>query len=122
MASSWWRRPRAGTPSVVVAGPENAATELVDDGVNGVVSPDASPESLAAALERVLEAGSALRESTARWFAENAPTLRIDRSLELVAESYAAHQATRMMAIASFRTTTVPPRSGIAVHPGSSTT
>ena len=36
-----------GTPSVVVAGPENAATELVEDGVNGVVSPDASPESLA---------------------------------------------------------------------------
>jgi len=79
-----------GTPSVVVAGPENAATELVRDGVNGVVSPDASPESLAAALGRVLESGSALRESTARWFAENAPTLRIDRSLELVAESYAA--------------------------------
>ena len=79
-----------GTPSVVVAGPENAATELVEDGVNGVVSPNASPESLAAALERVLAAGSALRESTARWFDENAPTLRIDRSLELVAESYAA--------------------------------
>jgi glycosyltransferase involved in cell wall biosynthesis len=79
-----------GTPSVVVAGPENAATELVRDGVNGVVSPDASPESLAAALGRVLESGSALRESTARWFADNAPTLRIDRSLELVAESYAA--------------------------------
>ena len=79
-----------GTPSVVVAGPENAATELVDDGVNGVVSPDASAESLAAALERVLETGSTLRESTARWFAENEPRLRIGRSLELVAESYAA--------------------------------
>ncbi len=79
-----------GTPSVVVAGPENAATELVEDGVNGVVSPDASPESLAAAIGRVVEAGPALRESTARWFAENAATLRIDRSLELVAESYAA--------------------------------
>jgi len=78
-----------GTPSVVVAGPENAATELVEDGVNGVVSPDARPESLAAALGRVLETGPALRESTARWFAQNAPTLRIDRSLELVAESYA---------------------------------
>ena len=46
-----------GTPSVVVAGPENAATELVEDGVNGVVSPDASPESLAAALERVRRGG-----------------------------------------------------------------
>ena len=58
--------------------------------MNGVVSPDASPESLAVAIGRVVEAGPALRESTARWFAENAATLRIDRSLELVAERYAA--------------------------------
>ncbi len=79
-----------GTPSVVVAGPENAATELVEDGVNGVISQDATPEALALALERVVEAGVALRESTASWFAENASTLRIDRSLELVAESYEA--------------------------------
>jgi len=79
-----------GTPSVVVAGPENAATELVEDGVNGFVSPDATPEVLALALESVVEAGLALRRSTARWFADNASTLRIDRSLELVAESYEA--------------------------------
>jgi glycosyltransferase involved in cell wall biosynthesis len=78
-----------GTPSVVVAGPENAATELVQDGVNGVVSPDASPESLARAMARVIAAGPALRESTAEWFAENARTLRIDGSLELVVEGYA---------------------------------
>jgi glycosyltransferase involved in cell wall biosynthesis len=74
-----------GTPSVVVAGPENAATELVEDGINGVVSPDPSPESLAAAIVRVVESGGELRESTADWFAEHARTLRIDRSLELVA-------------------------------------
>ena len=79
-----------GTPSVVIAGPENAATELVEDGVNGVVSPDATPEALALALERVIEAGPALRKSTAGWFVENATTLRIDRSLELVGESYEA--------------------------------
>jgi glycosyltransferase involved in cell wall biosynthesis len=78
-----------GTPSVVVAGPENAATELVRDGVNGVVSPDASAESLAGAIERVIDAGSSLRESTADWFTENARTLTIDRSLELVVEGYA---------------------------------
>ncbi|MDQ3672591.1 MAG: glycosyltransferase family 4 protein [Actinomycetota bacterium] len=77
-----------GTPCVVVAGPENVATELVADDVNGVVSPDASPEALALALARVLDAGPALRASTARWFAKNASTLRIDRSLELVGESY----------------------------------
>lgn len=77
-----------GTPSVVVAGPENAATELVRDGVNGVVSPSSTPESLSGALLRVAEAGPALRESTARWFAENSPTLRIDGSLALVVEGY----------------------------------
>jgi glycosyltransferase involved in cell wall biosynthesis len=88
-----------GTPSVVVAGPENAATELVRDGVNGVVSPDASPESLAGAMARVIAAGPALRESTAEWFTENAQTLTIDRSLELVVQGYAqvtpARQARR---------------------------
>jgi glycosyltransferase involved in cell wall biosynthesis len=77
-----------GTPSVVVAGPENAATELVEDGVNGVVSPDPSPESLADAIVSVVESGPRLRESTARWFSEHARTLRIDRSFELVAAGY----------------------------------
>ena len=78
-----------GTPSVVVDGPENAATELVQDGVNGAVAPSASPEDLATAIERVVEAGPSLRESTAGWFTENAKTLRIERSLELVIEGYA---------------------------------
>ena len=77
-----------GTPSVVVAGPENAATELVEDGVNGVVCADSSPDRLADAIVRVVESGPELRESTARWFAENARTLRIDGSLELVAAGY----------------------------------
>ncbi len=78
-----------GTPSVVVAGPENAATELVQDGVNGAVAPDASPASLAGAIERVIDAGPALRGSTASWFVENARTLRIDGSLERVVDDYA---------------------------------
>ncbi len=37
-----------GTPSVVVAGPGERRDRARRDGVNGVVSPDASPESLAA--------------------------------------------------------------------------
>jgi glycosyltransferase involved in cell wall biosynthesis len=78
-----------GTPSVVVAGPENAALELVEDGVNGVVSADASPDALARAITRVVETGSPLRESTARWFAANAPRLLIDGSLDLVVDGYA---------------------------------
>jgi glycosyltransferase involved in cell wall biosynthesis len=78
-----------GTPSIVVAGPENAATELVVDGVNGVVAPSADPDALAAALLRVIDAGADLRASTASWFAENVGTLGIERSLELVLADYA---------------------------------
>ncbi len=47
-----------GTPSVVVAGPDNAAVELVDDGVNGFVAASASPEDLAAAIVRVSDGGA----------------------------------------------------------------
>lgn len=77
-----------GAPSVVVAGPENAATELVAHGVNGAVSPSADPEDLAAAILGVLDGGAALRSSTALWFENNAAKLRIDRSLQLVLDEY----------------------------------
>jgi glycosyltransferase involved in cell wall biosynthesis len=82
-----------GTPSVVVAGPENAATELVSDGVNGAVAASAEPEDLGAAIRRVTEAGPALRRSTAHWFEENADRLRLDRSLELVVAEYGENKS-----------------------------
>ncbi len=52
-------------------------------------APSAAPDDVAAALLRVVEAGPTLRDSTARWFADNAPMLRIDRSLELIERAYA---------------------------------
>src|SRR5438105_1954323 len=58
-----------GTPSIVVAGSDNAAVELISEGENGVIAPSASAEDLAAAIVRVSEGGPAPRESTARWFA-----------------------------------------------------
>ena len=79
----------AGTPSIVVLGEDNAATELVEDGVNGFVVPSASPEDLAGAIVRVHAAGGALRVSTAEWFARNARRLSLDASLDRVAASYA---------------------------------
>ena len=84
-----------GTPSVVVAGPENAATELVAQGVNGAVSPSPDSEDLAAAILGVLDGGAALRSSTARWFEDNAERLRLDRSLQLVLDEYEAVRPTR---------------------------
>ncbi len=79
-----------GTPSVVVAGEDNAATELIVEGVNGTIAPRSDVESVADAIVRVHEAGVALRQSTARWFAENAAGLSLESSLQAVLESYAA--------------------------------
>jgi glycosyltransferase involved in cell wall biosynthesis len=79
-----------GTPSVVVAGEDNAATELIEEGVNGFVAPDADPRTIADAIVRVHEAGMAMRESTAGWFAANAQRLSLDSSLEVVLASYAS--------------------------------
>jgi glycosyltransferase involved in cell wall biosynthesis len=77
-----------GTPSVVVDGPENAATELVVPGVNGELARSVEPDELAATILRVLDEGAELRASTARWFEENASRLRLDESLELVVAEY----------------------------------
>jgi glycosyltransferase involved in cell wall biosynthesis len=77
-----------GTPSVVVDGPDNAAVELIEDGVNGVLAPSAEPDELSAAILRVHEAGDALRVSTANWFEQNAHRLSLESSLETVIKAY----------------------------------
>jgi glycosyltransferase involved in cell wall biosynthesis len=84
-----------GTPSVVVAGPDNAATGLIAEGENGYVARSASPEDLAAAIERVHAEGDALRERTAAWFRANAERLSLESSLRTVLESYSAASARR---------------------------
>ncbi len=78
-----------GTPSVVVAGEDNAAVELVEDGVNGVLAHDDTPAAIAYAIVRAYEQGTALRERTARWFAEHAEALSLRSSLRTVLEAYA---------------------------------
>jgi glycosyltransferase involved in cell wall biosynthesis len=82
-----------GTPSVVVAGEDNAAVELIEEGVNGFVATDADPETIAQAIVRVHDAGLALRESTASWFARNAQRLSLASSLDVVLASYAEPSA-----------------------------
>jgi glycosyltransferase involved in cell wall biosynthesis len=79
-----------GVPTVVAAGPDNAATELVDDGVNGFIAPSADPDELAAAIVRVYEQGEPLRRSTADWYRRNAERLSLTRSLDTVLASYDA--------------------------------
>jgi glycosyltransferase involved in cell wall biosynthesis len=77
-----------GTPSIVVAGPDNAAVELVAEGENGFIAPSPSPTDLATAIVRVHESGEALRRSTAEWFGANARRLSIGHSLEIVVRAY----------------------------------
>src|SRR4051794_8729300 len=77
-----------GTPSVVVAGADNAATELVEDGVNGFIAESHAAADLADAIIRVYRAGAQLRASTADWFERNARRLSLEDSLDRVAASY----------------------------------
>jgi glycosyltransferase involved in cell wall biosynthesis len=77
-----------GTPSVVVADADNAATELIEEGVNGFVAESAEPDELADAIVRVYEAGRDLRESTTAWFTSNAERLSLPHTLDTVAVAY----------------------------------
>jgi glycosyltransferase involved in cell wall biosynthesis len=79
-----------GTPSVVVAGEDNAATELIVEGVNGTIAPSADPDAVADAIVHIQKSGRELRERTARWFAENVEHLTLESSLKTVLATYAS--------------------------------
>lgn len=66
-----------GTPSVVVAGPDNAAAELVVDDVNGWLAPSVAPADLGGAIAVAVTGGQELRTRTSDWFAKE----RVDHSL-----------------------------------------
>ena len=83
-----------GTPSILVREPDNAAVELIEEGVNGVLASSAAPADLAAAIVRVHQAGAPLRASTSAWFTRNAQRLSLEHSLEQVLASYGASRRT----------------------------
>lgn len=64
-----------GTPVVVVAAEDNAAVELVDEGVNGFVAGSTDPEVLGAAIVSAVRGGTDLRDTARAWF-ERAATER----------------------------------------------
>jgi glycosyltransferase involved in cell wall biosynthesis len=77
-----------GVPSVVVAGPDNAAADLVEDGINGALARSAAPDALAEAIVRVHQAGEELRASTRAWYERNARRLSLAHSLDQVLAAY----------------------------------
>ena len=84
-----------GTPTIVVEGPDNAAVELVEPGVNGIVAASADRDALADALIAVDASGVELRERTCAWFETNAQRLSLSSSLDTVAATYAAEPSAR---------------------------
>jgi glycosyltransferase involved in cell wall biosynthesis len=97
-----------GTPSVVVAGEDNAATELIEEGINGTVAPRSDPQAIAEAIVRVHEAGPALRARTAAWYAENAERLSVESSLRTVLAGYGDSEAADEAGAGSASTTGSP--------------
>jgi glycosyltransferase involved in cell wall biosynthesis len=84
-----------GTPAIVVRGSENAATELVEEGVNGYVVETADAEAMADAIVRAVEGGAGLRASAFDWYGAHRDQLSIEKSLAEIEESYDALGAQR---------------------------
>jgi glycosyltransferase involved in cell wall biosynthesis len=78
-----------GTPVVVVRAPDSAAGDLIVDGVNGFLCEE-DPDSIAAAIEAVVEAGAELRASTAEWFRTSVDEISADASAARVIAAYGA--------------------------------
>jgi glycosyltransferase involved in cell wall biosynthesis len=71
-----------GTPVVLVADEGNAATELIEHGVNGVVSPTTRPADLARAIRDVADGGDDLRRTSRAWYDTAVGTRTIRRTVD----------------------------------------
>jgi glycosyltransferase involved in cell wall biosynthesis len=78
-----------GVPSVVVAGPDNAAVDLVEPGVNGFVAESAEPAALADAILAAVRGGDGLRASTAAWFERERVTRSLSASVDEILRRFA---------------------------------
>jgi len=84
-----------GTPSVVVAGSDNAAAELVAEGVNGFVAASVAPHEVGYAIVRALRAGRSLRESTRSWFERERVTRSLGGSVDEILRRWQARAGER---------------------------
>lgn len=71
-----------GTPCVVVDCPTNAATELIEEGINGFIAASAEPVDLAVAIARVIRGGDELRRTTRLWYEEAIRSRTIAKTVE----------------------------------------
>lgn len=78
----------AGVPTVLVSATDNAATQHIVEGVNGFVAPSLAADALADGIVAAYHGGTAIRESTADWFAANAERLSVGAALKQVLDVY----------------------------------
>lgn len=77
-----------GTPCVTIDAPDNAAKELIVNGVNGYVVSPWSPANLAEAVVEVVREGSRLREATLDWHRDHWHELSVQSSVERLEKIY----------------------------------
>jgi glycosyltransferase involved in cell wall biosynthesis len=77
-----------GTPCITIDAPDNAAKELIEDGVNGYVVNDWTPTNLAEAVVKVMRRGPELRDSTLAWHRDRWPELDVQSSVDRLEEVY----------------------------------
>lgn len=77
-----------GTPAIVVRGPDNAASDLIVENVNGFVAPSVDASVLAQYMVKLYEAGAELRARAHQWYGEHASRISLDASVEQIDEAY----------------------------------
>jgi glycosyltransferase involved in cell wall biosynthesis len=77
-----------GTPCITIAAPDNAARELIVEGVNGFVVEEWTPANLAAAVLEVVKRGPQLRQSTLDWYRGSWQELSVQSSVRRLEEVY----------------------------------
>jgi glycosyltransferase involved in cell wall biosynthesis len=86
---------RLGTPAVVLNAPDNAATELIDEGVNGFLATSTASRDLGRGIAACLDGGIPLRVSTHEWHAQVRQTRSIQRTAERILDFLRAELAGR---------------------------
>jgi glycosyltransferase involved in cell wall biosynthesis len=77
-----------GTPCITIDAPDNAAKELIADGINGYVVDDWTPTNLAAAVVEAVRQGPKLRDSTLTWYRDHRQELSVQSSVDQLEQAY----------------------------------
>jgi len=83
-----------GVPSVVVAGENNAAVDLIEEGVNGTIAPSVDPDQLGSAIARVVN-DEAMRGRTEEWYRRERVSHGLGASVDELLVRYTDRSASR---------------------------